>query len=64
MLFPVSMFKKEKFIEEMSSLAGLTKKFFSFYQKYKSTDFGYFWLPKSTFNVDILNPQEKLAKNP
>ena len=40
----------------MSSLAGLKKNFSVFR---KSTDFGHFWLPRSTFKVDFLNAQAK-----
>ena len=40
----------------MSSLAGF-KKIYSIFRK--STDFGRFWLPGSTFKVDFLNVQAK-----
>ena len=55
-LTPVSTFQNEYFIENMSSLAAL-KKSYSFFCK--STDFGQFWLPRSTFKVDFLNVQPK-----
>ena len=40
----------------MSFLAGL-KKSYSIFRK--STDFGHFWLPGSTFKVEFLNVQAK-----
>ena len=43
----------------MSSLAGLKKRYSIFR---KSTDFGHFWLPGSTFKVDFLNVQAKFQK--
>ena len=48
------LFNKEYFNEKMSSLVGLEKSY-SFFCK--STDFGHFWLPGSTFKVDFLNVQ-------
>ena len=54
--FPVSTFKDEYFNEKMSSLAGF-KKSYSIFRK--STDFGHFWPPGSTFKVDLLNLQAK-----
>ena len=45
----------------MSSLAGL-KKSYSLFRK--STDFGQFWLPGSTFNVEFLNVQAKFQRIP
>ena len=57
--FPVSTFQEEYFSAKMSSLAGL-KKSYSIFRK--STDFGHFWLPGSTFKVDFLNVQAKFRK--
>ena len=57
--FIVSTFKEKYFNEKMSSLAGL-KKSYSIFRK--STDFGHFWLPGSTFKVDFLNVQAKFQK--
>ena len=57
--FPVSTFKEEFFNEKKSSLAGL-KKSYSIFRK--STDFGHFWLPGSTFKVIFLNLQAKCQK--
>ena len=45
----------------MSSLAGLKKSYLFFR---KSTDFGYFWLPGSTFKVNFLNVQANFQKIP
>ena len=56
-LFPVSRFKDFFFNEKMSSPAGLKKKFSL---SRKSTGFGHFWLPRSTFKVDFFNVQAKL----
>ena len=58
--FPVSTFKEECFNEKMSFLAGLKKKSNPIFRK--STDFGRFWLPRSTFKVDFLNVQAKFWK--
>ena len=52
MVAPVIKFKKRFFNDTMSSLAGLKKSYLIFR---KSTDFGHFWLPRSTFKVDFLN---------
>ena len=43
----------------MSSLAAL-KKSYSIFRK--STDFGHFWLSRSSFKVDYLNVQAKFRK--
>ena len=58
-LFLVSTVKEEYINGKMSSLAGLRKSYSSFR---KSTDFGHFWLPRSTFKVDFLNVQAKFRK--
>ena len=50
--FPVSTFEEEFFNEKMSCLVGLKK---SYSISRRSTDFGHFWLPRSTFKVDFLN---------
>ena len=57
--FPVSNFGEEFFNESMSCVAGL-KKSYSIFRK--STDFGHFWLPGSTFKVQFLNVQAKFRK--
>ena len=57
--FPVIAFKGESFNEKMSSLAGLKK---SNSISRKRTDFGHFWLPRSTFKVDFLSVQAKFRK--
>ena len=57
--FPVSMFKGKYFNEKMNFLDGL-KNFFSIFGE--STDFGHFWLPRSTFKVDFFNLQAKFQK--
>ena len=44
----------------MSSLAALRKNLCTLTRK--STDFGHFWLPRSTLKVDFLNVQAKLQK--
>ena len=43
----------------MSSLAGLKE---NYSISCKRTDFGHFWLPRSTFEVDFLNVQAKFQK--
>ena len=43
----------------MGFLAGLKKNYSIFH---KSTDFGHFWLPGSTFKVNFLNVQAKFQK--
>ena len=58
--FPVSTFKEEYFNEKMSFLAGLKKSYSTFR---KSTDFGHFGLPGSTFKV-IFSMYRKFSKNP
>ena len=58
-LFPVSTFKGEYFNEEMSFLAGLKK---NYSISRKSTDFGRFWLPGSTFKVDFLHVGNNFQK--
>ena len=58
-LFPVSTFKEKLFNEKMRSLAG-RKKSYSLFRK--STDFGPFWLPGSTFKADFLNVEAKFRK--
>ena len=58
--FLVSIFKGKYFNEKMSSLVGLKK---SYSISRKSTAFGHFWLPRSTFEVDFLNVQGKIQKS-
>ena len=58
-LFPVRTIAEEHFNEKMSSLAGLKKSYPIFR---KSTDFGHFGLPRSTFKVDFLNVKAKVRK--
>ena len=59
-LFPVSTIRELFFNGKMSSLAGFKKKYLIFC---KSTEFGHFWLPESTFKVHFLNVQAKFPKN-
>ena len=58
-LISVSTISDNYFNENMSSLAGLKKKFFNFPQ---CTDFRHFWLLRSTFKVDFLNVHAKSQK--
>ena len=58
-LFPYSALKEKYFDEQMSSLASLKN---SYPISRKSTEFGHFWLPGSTFKVDFLNVREKFQK--
>ena len=58
-LCPVSIFVQKFFNEKLSSLACLNKKLIKFSQ---TTNFGHFWLPRSTFKVDYLNEQAKFPK--
>ena len=58
-LFPVSTFKEKYFTEKIGSLAGF-KEVYSISRK--STDFGQFWLQRSTFKVNFLNVQAKFRK--
>ena len=58
-LFPVIKLKEEYFYERTSSLAGLKKRYSIFR---KSTDFGHFSPPRSTFKVDFPNVQAKFRK--
>ena len=53
-LIPVSTNKSKYFKGKMSSLVGLKN---SYWISSKSTEFGNFWLPSSTFKVDFLNVQ-------
>ena len=56
--FPVSTINGECFNETMSSL--VSKKSYAIFRE--STDFGHFWLPRSTFKVDFLNVRTKFRK--
>ena len=58
--FPVNTNKLEYDGGKMSSLAGLNK---SFSISRKSTAFGLFWLPRSTFKVDFLNVEAKFRNS-
>ena len=57
--FPVNIFEEESSNENISSLAGLKKRF-SFSRR--STDFGDFWLPRSNFKNDLLKVEAKFQK--
>ena len=51
--------REEHFHEKMSSLAGLRRSCSVFR---RSTEFGHFWLPRSTFQFDFLNVQVNFQK--
>ena len=58
--FSVSTFKEKYFDENASSPVGVKK---SYLILSKSTDFGHFWLPRSTFKVGFRYQQAKFEKN-
>ena len=57
-LVSVCTFEDGYFNKKMSCLAGLEKVYLIFL---KSTDFGHFWLARSTFKVDFLNVKTKFC---
>ena len=59
-LFPVSKFHARYFNEKISSIDGLKKSYSNFR---KSTDFGQFWLPRATFQVNFLDVQANFQKS-